>query len=787
LGSGEVGESDLDNYKIIQQDDFRGGCFQEIFDDKSMVSALDMLAYNPVDKLLHPTPAPASFFASLPTGWLLSGFRSGASYKGIFYTFFALNSSGNKCWFGKLVNGTWTTIKNDFSYYITDMCTFNGYLYVASPGANLYRYDGTNWVTGVSGTSFRQICTFNNKLYGIGDPGDGTNSYLYSFDGTTSTQVGIVGDKSYSASDMFVFNHRLYIPKDDGLYVYDGVQISCIIDSKNNPTGFEFCTVHDGFIYYIQDGKMYRFNGSTIECIWDTVQSRTVSGLVSAAGYLWALTSAPSGYMVSGGKGGGTYPVNSAVLFRYNGYGWSTYYNTNGAAFVGEGLGGLIYDPIAEKIYFSTAGVTTTGDARCFALQPDIALDTGTVTNTGTLLSSIFNCNFDNIDKYLDSVSVDTENMVAGDLITVYYRVFDGYTWSSFNQLGTISSTSGNKVSVMDTLLSSVFKRIQFKITLTRVTASICAIRGYSAKYFLSPDFKNEWNLSVLCTGTSDNPADLLNGSAQTIFATSLRENIYAARRLDTPVNFEDIDYTLLNGALVQNLNVEQLIGDTSRSGVFQSYEQTFKPAQSGNVSMLCVKAAEENGDGVGFIRLYNGATPLTDEIPLVSLDADGWANVTLPTPAAVVAGTTYTIVVGQTGGAGDILRWYSSSTNVYADGAASVGGTPQTWDFAFKVISADSVTAITVDTTDLYAPAGLIKIDDEIIKYTGKTATQFTGVTRGMFSTIKAAHLDNAIINSLYRVLIEIQDEQVYLPADTSSTVTSMSESVISLSIKEV
>ena len=44
------------------------------------------------------------------------------------------------------------------------------------------------------------------------------------------------------------------------------------------------------------------------------------------------------------------------------------------------------------------------------------------------------------------------------------------------------------------------------------------------------------------------------------------------------------------------------------------------------------------------------------------------------------------------------------------------------------------------VSTADFFAPGGLI-IGSEIIKYTGKTATTFTGITRGAYGSTNVAH----------------------------------------------
>ena len=44
--------------------------------------------------------------------------------------------------------------------------------------------------------------------------------------------------------------------------------------------------------------------------------------------------------------------------------------------------------------------------------------------------------------------------------------------------------------------------------------------------------------------------------------------------------------------------------------------------------------------------------------------------------------------------------------------------------------------TTITVDSTDGFEDNGFIRIGTEVIGYTGKTATSFTGLTRGAGGT---------------------------------------------------
>jgi hypothetical protein len=51
------------------------------------------------------------------------------------------------------------------------------------------------------------------------------------------------------------------------------------------------------------------------------------------------------------------------------------------------------------------------------------------------------------------------------------------------------------------------------------------------------------------------------------------------------------------------------------------------------------------------------------------------------------------------------------------------------------------STTAIQVTSTALFATAGHLLIGSELIAYTGKTSTTFTGITRGVYGTTNTSH----------------------------------------------
>ena len=57
------------------------------------------------------------------------------------------------------------------------------------------------------------------------------------------------------------------------------------------------------------------------------------------------------------------------------------------------------------------------------------------------------------------------------------------------------------------------------------------------------------------------------------------------------------------------------------------------------------------------------------------------------------------------------------------------------------------TATTLTVDSTADFEDNGFIRIGNEIISYTGKTATSFTGLTRGVSGTTASAHDNDAVI----------------------------------------
>lgn len=58
------------------------------------------------------------------------------------------------------------------------------------------------------------------------------------------------------------------------------------------------------------------------------------------------------------------------------------------------------------------------------------------------------------------------------------------------------------------------------------------------------------------------------------------------------------------------------------------------------------------------------------------------------------------------------------------------------------------STTPIQVTSTDDFAPSGSLLIEQELINYTAKTSTTFTGITRGVYGTTNVAHTTGVFVS---------------------------------------
>ncbi len=108
-----------------------------------------------------------------------------------------------------------------------------------------------------------------------------------------------------------------------------------------------------------------------------------------------------------------------------------------------------------------------------------------------------------------------------------------------------------------------------------------------------------------------------------------------------------------------------------------------------------------------------------------------------------------------------------------------------QDLDYATTLLNGalnSSATTITVDDTADFPEQGRLRVDNEEMTYTGKTPTTFTGVTRAVRETKAAAHLDNAVINNAYKVILTDLQYKVPITLEDKEL-----EYVVGISLREV
>ena len=109
------------------------------------------------------------------------------------------------------------------------------------------------------------------------------------------------------------------------------------------------------------------------------------------------------------------------------------------------------------------------------------------------------------------------------------------------------------------------------------------------------------------------------------------------------------------------------------------------------------------------------------------------------------ISSNTLTVTRGHGGttavahASGELVRLVKGNSTAADDTVTLINGS--------SLASDATATTVTVDSAAAFPTSGYIKIEDEIIEYTGTTSTTFTGLIRGSFNTTAATHADNEAV----------------------------------------
>lgn len=244
------------------------------------------------------------------------------------------------------------------------------------------------------------------------------------------------------------------------------------------------------------------------------------------------------------------------------------------------------------------------------------------------------------------------------------------------------------------------------------------------------------------------------NGGGHSVgFAKGLFGIVMCAGQLvpvNTTTNFNDtmglIECRRRNNATTK-LGVEQ-----SADRILPGYPATFKQYGS-NISTLGVAGGASTLNGA-----INASVTTITLASATSFSSSGAVLIDQEyiTYASKNATQLLTCVRGTTNSSSLMPSLAASHSDTVAVKQASIFAGPQTAHLAGTMLNgaiADGVSTadITVDDTSAFqfqsGQTRRIKIDSEILAYTGVTATTFTGISRAQLGTTGVAHSDNAVV----------------------------------------
>jgi hypothetical protein len=177
----------------------------------------------------------------------------------------------------------------------------------------------------------------------------------------------------------------------------------------------------------------------------------------------------------------------------------------------------------------------------------------------------------------------------------------------------------------------------------------------------------------------------------------------------------------------------------------------TFAATTGSNI--LTVTDGAAAGLSEGSFVTFSGAVSLGGNITAAVLNKEYQI-------VSVISSSVYTIAATVNANASDIGNGGASVVAAYqinSGSAVSVDGlgfgTSSFGGFSFSVAADalngtinNAVTTITVNSTTAFTTTGTLLIDNELITYSGKTATDFTGCVRGVSGTTAASHTSGTL-----------------------------------------
>lgn len=593
FGSAEKGQSNLDLMKAATQKTYRGGQFQRTWVDDEMASTIQNAYYNKLDDQLYFTPDYTKYTST--SGMDQNGASTWCTWKDRFLYIayrLAAPSSGNVLKRIDLTTGaelsiTLPTAVLNAACPITSMVVHKDAIF----------FCGATWGSTAGGTSQFNIHRLNPNDQTIADIG-GVTYRLYTFRDSlyliTHLNIFFSARNEFSATATYdvlrqsvgsngsppqvkgaEYNNALYLPKEDGLYRFDGVSINPVIDyrSKPSPDNFRSLTVFNGKLYYTMKNKLFSFNGITIDELKDFSNGYAIQHVEASIDRLWILARSDTsvqGTDIFNKNNSATY---NHSLFCFNGVGFYEYreanlprsQNVSPKVFpVGSRL-----SIISPDMYLNASNQLLSNGYLNWTINTENEF---TVTNIGTARSfTVYGSEFDggypSVTKTLCGVMIDASGFDNTNIVlSVQCRYFTEGSYTGFLEVWNSQNVDVNaarydyylhdqSTRAFPELETSpqLFERLQYKIIATIkgnfVPTIAPSLKSVTFRYTLQPRPRRKWLLTIPAYGHDTrgiSPAITGHNSVDNRPATFTRNFLYRAFEQKLPILFYDVDLTTL-------------------------------------------------------------------------------------------------------------------------------------------------------------------------------------------------------------------------------------------------
>ncbi len=376
---------------------------------------------------------------------------------------------------------TWTDSTTTLGASAVSLHRHNAYVFAAcGSGADFYRSaDLDTWAQPAAGQKATCFCTVQNR-----DPkaaswlvlATGSTFKASSDDGANWSSAYNVGNPDTTITGLGAAFGLMIIGKEDGLYTWDGVQITeeIIFPNKRYIGNCKAIVYHDGFLYthILADIVKLSFSGGGVaNMVYITPEMRGSENkeLCGHGIPIW-LWSGPRSLYAAFDDGETVYPE----VMSYNGLGWQQEYRgTSGDSMLAGG-----YSRLASRSFINDGASRYRKHATIRDLPfPDYAA-------TGQFITSHYTGGLPWMHKAYRDVQVECENVSVG--IGVEYSLSKGDAWVAFDD----EITTNGKVTLLFPGAAPVeAQQLSLRFTLRRNSAtSAPRMRRYAVGFLVRPN-----------------------------------------------------------------------------------------------------------------------------------------------------------------------------------------------------------------------------------------------------------------------------------------------------------